>query len=619
MTDIITLDYETYYDQEYSLRKLTTEEYIRDERFEVIGLSVQKNNGEPEWFTGTHEQVGNWLHDYCNWGQVAQLAHNNMFDAGISALRFGIHPKVLMCTLSMSRGHLGPYQQHSLAALAKRYKLPEKGTAVLDAKGKRRADFSTRAMNKYASYGKHDSWLCRQIFDIMIQENFPRDELKLVDLTLKMFTRPILELDADILEGHLIKVKRRKAKMMEAAAADATTLRSGAKFAELLEMVGVTPPKKISPKTGKETYAFAKTDAAMRELAEHPDPRVQILIAAKLGASSTLEESRTERFIGISKRGNMPVPLKYYAAHTGRWGGDDKTNFQNLPSRDAAKRGLKESIIAPEGHVIIDCDSSQIEARVLAWLAGQEDLLAGFRNKEDVYVDMAATIFGVEPSEVDGAQRGTGKAAILGCGYNMGGERYQSQQAEAGVEISLEEATRIVQVYRKRNSNITGLWKAAQFTVRQLTKGKSVDFGREGVLHVDANLPGLWLPNGMPMFFDRLHEADRDPEDDKGFGDTEFIYYQRAEPVRLYGGKLVENVCQALARIIVGGQMLRIARRYNVAMTVHDSSISVVPEDALDEARAYIEECMHWTPKWAEGLPITCESKVGRSYGTVKD
>lgn len=610
---LVTLDFETYYDAGYSLSKMTTEEYIRDVRFETIGVSAKRGDGPTTWFSGTDREIEDWLWDYCDWSITACVSHNMMFDGAILGWRYGIHPKALMCTLSMSRGHIGPYQRHALAALADRYKLKAKGTAVHNAKGKRRLDFTRSEMAEYADYCMHDTNLCYQLLNIMLGEGFPPAEMKLIDMTLRMFTQPTLELDEDILQGHLMAVKRRKQQLVTAASADPATLRSAAKFAELLQSIGVTPPTKISPKTGKETYAFAKTDEAMRELAQHPDERVQALIAAKLGVSSTLAETRTQRFIDIARRGTLPIPLKYYAAHTGRWGGDDKLNLQNLPSR-GGNTALKDSIVAPAGYVLINSDSSQIEARILAWLAGQNDLLQGFVRGEDVYKDMASSIYRIPVEEVDKAQRGIGKATILGCGYNMGGERFQGSLAENGIEMDLDEAFRVVSVYRSRNADIVDLWKDAQHTIKEMVQGRSVDFGRPGVLAVDHTLPGLWLPNGMPMIFDRLEAVPEDERDEDRFGD-EFRYFQRQEPVNFYGGKLVENVCQALARIIVGYQMLLIRKRYPVVITVHDSAVVLAPEEEADEAQAYVEHCMKQTPKWADGLPITCESGVARSYG----
>jgi DNA polymerase I-like protein with 3'-5' exonuclease and polymerase domains len=389
--DIITLDFETYYAQDYTLSKGTTEEYIRSPRFEVIGVAVKVNDGPTEWFSGTHEETRAFLSRY-DWANSFALAHNTMFDGAIMSWRFGIKPKVWLDTLCMARALHGVEVGGSLKAVAERYGVGEKGTEVVAAKGKRRADFTDEELARYASYCVNDVDLTRDVFKIMV-EKFPKQELKLIDLTLRMFIDPVLDLDTGLLETHLDKIKDWKDELLEKSGTTKEDLMSNPKFAELLKGFGVVPPMKVSPTTGKETYAFAKTDEGFKALAEDEDVRVQALVAARLGNKSTLEETRTQRFIDISKRGLLPVPIRYYAAHTGRWGGDDKINLQNLPSRGPNAKALKRSIIAPEGQMIVEADSAQIEARVLAWLAEQEDLVTAFANKEDVYKKMASKIY----------------------------------------------------------------------------------------------------------------------------------------------------------------------------------------------------------------------------------
>jgi hypothetical protein len=248
--------------------------------------------------------------------------------------------------------------------------------------GKRRLDFTEQELSTYGDYCINDVNLTFDLFAKM-SAKFPIKELKLIDLTLRMFTAPTLALDAGRLHTHLATVRERKEQLLvEAGIEDKSDLMSNPKFAALLTQLGVIPPMKVSPTTGKETYAFAKNDEEFKALLEHDDDRVQSLVSARLGTKSTLEETRTQRFIDIASRGLLPVPVRYYAAHTGRWGGDDKINLQNLPSRGPNAKSLKKAIIAPEGYTIIEADSAQIEARVLAWLAGQEDLVSAFTNKE---------------------------------------------------------------------------------------------------------------------------------------------------------------------------------------------------------------------------------------------
>ena len=605
--DLITIDFETHYDKQYSLSKMTTEAYIRDSRFEVIGVSVKVNNGPTEWASGTHEQLKEYLDEF-PWGQAMVLAHNTLFDGAILSWIFDIHPRVWLDTLCISRAVHGVEVGGSLKVLTERYGLGAKGTEVLNALGKRRRDFTDQELARYGDYCINDVQLTYKLFARMAKQ-FPRQELKIIDLTLRMFIEPILDLDLGLLEQHLEDTKDVKEKLLTAAEADKKSLMSNAKFAELLEGVGVVPPMKISPTTGKETYAFAKTDERFKALLEHEDVRVQTLVNARLGNKSTLEETRTQRFIDICKRGLLPVPIRYYAAKTGRWGGTDKINLQNLPSRGPNGKVLKRSIIAPDGYVVIDCDSSQIEARVLAWLAGQDDLTEAFRIGDDVYKNMAMSIYGcTSPEDVTKDQRFVGKTTILGAGYGMGAPRFKDQLSSLGFTIELDEARRVINVYRETNYCITTLWRDASYTIENMAKGNKTELGLSGVIEVLPEKNAILLPSGLLMRYDDLQGA-------QGERGMEYTYRTRQGRTRIYGGKLIENVCQAVARCIIGEQMLKINKRYPVVMTVHDSVGCCVREEHEVEARAYMEESMRWLPNWANGLPIDCESGVGNSYG----
>lgn len=605
--DLITLDFETYYSREYSLSKMTTEEYVRDPRFEVIGVGVKVNSAETEWASGTHKQIEDYLHGF-NWADSLVLAHNTMFDGAILSWRFDIHPKALADTMHMARALHGVETSAALKAVAQRYDVGTKGTEVVRAMGKQREDFSLDELSTYGDYCVNDVDLTYRLFNIMARK-FPRKELKLIDLTLRMFTEPTLELNDGLLNKHLENVKERKAQLMvEAGIEDRKDLMSNQKFADLLTSLDVIPPTKISPTTEKETYAFAKSDEEFKALLEHDDDKVQALVAARLGTKSTLEETRTKRFIGISKRGPLPVPVRYYAAHTGRWGGDDKINLQNLPSRGPNAKALKSAIIAPEGHTVIEADSAQIEARVLAWLAEQDDLVSAFTNKEDVYKKMASTIYGVAVEDVTKDQLFVGKTTILGAGYGMGAIKFQAQLKSFGFDMELDEARRVINIYRDTNWKISQLWRNCQNMLRYMVQGDKLLIGKPGVLNIDPTGKAVILPSGLPMFYHDLFMQ----EEEKG---PQYYYKVRAGAKKIYGGKVVENVCQAIARCIIGDQMLRIAKRYKVVLTVHDSIVCCVPDAETADAKAYVEESMRWVPEWAAGLPIDCEAGTAKSYG----
>ena len=607
--NIITIDFETFYDKStYSLAKLTTEEYVRGSRFEVIGVAVKVNDEETQWASGTHEQMETFLKGFA-WEESMMLAHNTMFDGFIMSERFGIFPKAYADTMCMGRAIHGVESSASLAALSERYKVGVKGDEVIAATGKNRVDFTEEELNRYGDYCVNDVELTYKLFHTMVRNGFPRNEMKLIDLTLRMFVRPKLDLDLNLLQMHLEEVKDKKDKLLaDAGILDKAELMSNPKFAELLKSFDVTPPMKISQVTGKEAFAFAKNDEDFKALVEHPDIRVQALMAARLGSKSTLEETRTERFIGIANRGLMPVPLKYYAAHTGRWGGSDNLNLQNLPSRGDNAGKLKKAILAPEGYLIIDADSSQIEARVLAWLAGQDDLVDAFKKGEDVYKIMASAIYNKPVGEITKEERFVGKTTILGAGYGMGAQKFQAQLKTFGTTISVDEARHIIQVYRQTYPQIVLLWRKAQLALEALTKNMTTSLGRAGVLTIVPAERGIRLPSGLLMRYDKL----------MAFRENEGIQYQyktRRGWNKIYGGKVIENACQAIARCIIGEQMIKIAKKYDTVLTVHDAVACIALEAEVKEAQAYVEECMRWTPEWAEGLPVNCESGYGKSYG----
>jgi DNA polymerase len=602
--NILTIDFETYYSREFSLTKVTTEEYVRSPEFEAIGVSVQVDDGEPVWFSGDGEAMHQFLSQY-DWGKSLALAHNASFDGAILNWVFGIKPKGWLDTLSMGRALHGTEVGGSLKVLAQHYELGAKGTEVENALGLRRQDFSHEQLARYGEYCKNDVALTYALFNAMA-DGFPPTELRLIDLTVRMFTEPTLQLSRIMLKGHMLTEKQRKQELLENF--DKDDLMSNNKFAEILIAYGVTPPMKVSPATGKQTFAFSKTDEAFKELLEHPNPQVQALVAARLGTKSTIEETRTERFIGIAERGALPVPLRYYAAHTGRWGGDDKLNLQNLPRNSP----LKHCIIAPEGYLMIDSDSSQIEARTLAWLAEQNDLVDAFDRGEDVYKIMASAIYGKDVSEITKDERFVGKTTILGCGYGMGAAKFQTQLKNFNVAITLDEAKRIIDTYRTTYPKITELWKSAASALKAILQNQQTTLGRDGVLKIEGS-KGILLPNALYLRYPNLRILQNDE------GKSELMYDTKKGkaviPTRIYGGKVIENVCQALARIVIGEQMLMVAKKYRVVMTVHDAIACIAPEDEIERAKEYVEMCMRSRPDWGMDLPLNCEAGHGLSYG----
>jgi DNA polymerase len=389
-------------------------------------------------------------------------------------------------------------------------------------------------------------------------------------------------------------------------------LASNPQFAKILTDLGIDPPMKTSPATGKQTFAFAKNDIGFIELAEHENPLVQQLCAVRLGTKSTIEESRVGRFIeiGARNRGKLPIPLKYYGAHTGRWSGIDGLNLHNLPSRDKDKKSLKKSIVAPPGHVVINCDSSQIEARVLAWLAGQTDLVAQFANGEDVYSQFASKIYGQSISKENPVERFVGKTCVLGLGYGTGAVKLQHtlKTQPPGADLSEEECKRIVTLYRSSNHKIPEFWKDCEYALNlllaRMNNPEVIRYPSDNGSILTLSSSGIGLPNGLFIRYPGLKLEDKS-----------YVYESRKGPVKLWGGSVTENIVQALARIVVAEQMLAISSRYRVVLTVHDAAVIVVPESEQDDARRYMEQCMTTPPQWAPTLPVACESKIGGTYG----
>ena len=623
--DIVTIDMETYYDKDYSLSKMTTEQYVRSPQFEIIGVGVKVNDYPTDWYSG--DNPGKFLQSL-DYSKRAILCHNTAFDGAILAWHFGINPKLWLDTLSMARPLHNITVGGSLAKLVSYYGLGKKGDEVVAALGKHKADFTEADLAQYGQYCINDVDLTYALWN-KLKVGFPSSELLVIDQTLRMYTDPVIELDVPLLEKHLEEVRTRKRTLISdlgltGVSEEALTkmLMSNDIFAKYLKNLGIEPPTKTSLKTGKESWAFAKTDKGMTDLLEHPDERVQSVVAARLGVKSTLEETRTAALIGVQSRGRLPIMLNYYGAHTGRFSGGDKLNLQNLPSRGntAIRRALK----APPGQMLISCDSSQIEARTVAWVAGQDDLVQAFRDKRDVYSEFASEVYGRKITKADKVERFVGKTCVLGLGYGMGAEKFRRTleigQGGINVVIDINEAERIVRLYRQKN------WKIVQFWQKCGNALKDMLYGGANELHpqVRYDKQGIRLPNGFYVRYPALRETANG-----------FMYisdartYQKAlkdrvltgSPpddiawTRIYGGKVTENIVQALAALVIREQMAAAGMHFKVAFQVHDEIIIAVPEDNALADQVKLEALMSNAPKWAPDLPVACESGMAANYG----
>ncbi|HEX6825819.1 MAG TPA: hypothetical protein VF077_05815 [Nitrospiraceae bacterium] len=604
---LYTVDFETYYDREYSLSKLTTEEYVRDPRFEIILCSFKQDDQRPYWVPG--EDVVEHIEGLALDGH-AVLAHHAHFDGLILSHHCNAYPKIWFDTLSMARALYGARGGNSLAKLAERHQLGAKGKEVVLALGKHRADFSPQELRNYGNYSCNDGNLEYKLFHIMLP-HFCKSELKLIDAFVRMFTEPILQLNTKLLRKYAASQKLDKQTALLRAGVQLADVMSNDKFADALRHFGIDPPMKISPRTGKPAYAFAKTDQAMIDLAEHDDEDVQFLIAARLSNKTTINETRAIRMVGMQSRGPATVYLKYYGAgQTGRGSGGDKMNWQNLTRGGT----LRESVEAPDGYELVVGDSSNIESRMLDWLAGQEDAVEAYRRFDrgegpDIYCVMAQNIYQrAITKEDDPSERQMGKVAKLGLGYGMGGPKFVfAVRAQAKKVIKIDFAEEIKTVYRRTHNRVVGLWRRCDQALWKIYRKEiGVPVDMRGVITTCED--GLRLPNGMVIRYpDLKHE--------EGIG---FTYFNGKSREHIYGGKVCENIIQALARIVVLDQTLMVPKKRRLVLSVHDEGVWCVPTSRVDRTVWEAEQALRTPLPWCPDIPLNCEVKHSRIYGQAK-
>jgi hypothetical protein len=611
--DILTVDLETYYDKDYSLSKMQTDAYVKDDRFEIVGVSVIKNEEPAQWFSGDELETIGWMRGNFDWENSAVRCHNTLFDGFILTQRCGIKPKLWMDTLAQGRMLLPYLTSHSLANLAKQFNLPDKGTEVVTAMGKRRADFNPVGLAAYAEYCKHDTWLCKELgkrFDPYT----PALAMKLIDMTVRMFTEPMLVGDVAKMQELYDAEIVRKQELLAKAETHREIIMSNDKFADALEKLGVVPPRKQSKANpDKETYAFAKSDKDFTDLLEHENSDVQNLVAARLGVKTTIAETRALRFVETAKRGPLPVYLNFWGAKTtGRYSGGNSINWQNIPARGPSA-GLRDALMAPPGHTVLVGDSSNIELRTVMALAGQDDVVEKLRNGVDLYCDFASKLFGRNITKADKAERFLGKTAMLGLQYGAGAKRFCEMvriaaRSDPGLTpIDENRAHAIVDLYRSVHYKVVELWRRCNDVVLpDISKGCDM-------INVDVNgwfitqNDGFGRP-GEPgiMYHDLQYDG------------ANWTYQMGRQRVTIHGAKVVENLSQHAAMLIVMWQTARINQKYPVKLSVHDEAVCVVRNEELEAARAYMEECLSMTPKWCRSIPVACETGVGPSYGDAK-
>lgn len=616
---IVKIDFETYYDQVYTLKKMSTSEYVRDARFKAHGAALRlPTMNHSIWVSGA--KLMETLHAI-DWSQTALLAHHTQFDGLILSHHFNVYPAFMYCTMSMARAL---YSHDVGASLDEVAKFLGKGAKIRDTlestQGVRElSEEQERALGEYAI---QDNDLASAIFDEM-REGYSDDELKLIDITVRAFTDPVLQVDIPRAKKELereIAYKQelinKAYKIIGAESVDAAKkiLSSAEKYAAVLEQHGVEVPLKWSDKQQKHIPAIAKGDLEFQELEGHPNENVQALYHARLSVKSTLIETRAQRLIDHAKPA-LPIYLNYFRAHTGRWSGGDKLNPQNFGRNSE----LRRCIVAPKGHRLVVVDSGQIEARVLAWLAEQNDVLDVFREYDrgtgpDPYKTLAAEIYKKAIEEISIAERFVGKVGRLGLGFGMAAARLEYTLA-AGVmgppvTVPPAECHRAVVVYRRANALIVRLWGLLERILGFMLAGKPVQYRDVLTFNPDHVI----LPNGLALHYPELRAVWTDD------GPKNFTYRssKRGHRTTIYGGKFAENLVQALARNIVAEQGIQIAERYRVVLLVHDEVVLCVPTAEAKRAEEFAIEQMTTAPAWCADIPLAAEGGVGRNYGDAK-
>lgn len=646
-TDVVLIDFETFFDQDYSMSKLSTVEYILDPRYEEIGKSIihVKQPFEPvvvNFYRGDDDSYIRYLtREYGdNLEGCTLVAQNAPFDGTILVRKYGICPQFCVDTLALLR-HEDSRRRNDLATASERENLPAKGDtsqfAGVHLQGI--TDEQWMAMSAYANRDAKNEW---HIFTRkMSRLSRPAVELRLIQHTLELFWKPTLRINQQSATDLIAKMEAKIDEAVAPTGVDRESISKNKEFGILLgkalDEAGDTIEKyqkhgKPTP-TGKPRVllAIAKDDDKLVVLKAHQSPKVRELMAARQAVKSwPLHIGRVHSIMAQARAtdGLLAVPLRYHGAHTGRWAGDEALNLQNLPSRsNELANAIRNIIEAPDGQVLIIDDLSAIEARGTAWIAGQEDMLTLFREGREIYCEYAAVMAGrplrkarkTDPpwlKKYYERMRNMGKVQVLGCGYGMGAIKcVDFASSTYGVELTLKEATDLVQSYRKKVPKITQFWRDIErhfkFTARyhepqQMARGLKFHWEEEGDVTV------ITLPSGRTLKYPKVRVSIIDmkeqlwmPDPRKGPGSRLF----------LWGGVLTENVVQAFCRDILAEGFLRIeASGIHVALHVHDEVVALVDESEGKVALEKINAMMTVPPEWAPDFPLAAEGKVSKRY-----
>lgn len=610
---IVSGDFETYYAPDYTLRKQSTSEYVRDKRFKAHGIGIGKRWIKHKLIPGELKKI--------DWSTTAFMAHHAQFDGLILTHHYKVVPAFWLCTLSMARVWIDHSVGNDLNSVAAYYGL---GNKIPDVLGKCKGirDLPPELDRDLGKYCVQDVSLMDQCFERMWDDGFPIEELELIDLTVRMFTEPVVKVNLPVAREELKRTITENDNILKKAAsylglprrldpkerieAARTILNSDAKMATALERLDVAVPMKTT-KTGNVKPAFAKVDLEFHELQQHPDHRVRTICEARLITKSSIDESKAARLIAHAEPA-LPIYLNYGRAHTLRWTGGDKLNPQNF------RRGgvLRKCLMAPRGYQIVVVDSGQIEARVVAWLAGQTDVLEAFADhSRDQYCEFASELFSEIVTKKHKSKRFVGKVAVLGLGFQMGGPKYQytlsSGLMGTKVELDLDTCVAAVKLFRKKRTKIVSFWNYMRDRLVDMTKPDCDVELKAGIRFVHE---GVQVPCGLTLQYPYLN-VKRDHLDGRVIGIT---YWNGKADTKIYGGLFTENLTQCIARIIVANQMREIAQLYRPIMMTHDEVVYLAPTRQAQSALDYGLEIMSTSRDWYSDLPLIAEGGYARNY-----
>lgn len=616
MLPIVTLDFETLFSSrdKYTLKRMTTEAYVRSPQFKAHGVSIKFEHTPPQWHCGDLPD----LFSYVPWHEVAVLCHHAHFDGLILAHHYGIRPRMWLDTMAMGRAVFGSHVNVALESLASHFNLRPKSVPYDRMDGKQWEEMDAQTRNDVATGACHDVDLTWNIF-CRLSRGFPAEEFVLIDSTVRMFTEPVLVGATAALAELLQREQQRKQDALVALGVTAKQLNSDGQLIAILNSLGVD----VEYKEGKNgpIPAFAKTDQFMRYLCDDDDPRVAAVAAARLDVSSALVETRLARLVQMSTRGAMCVYLNYCGAHTKRFSGGDRINWQNHP-RSAE---YPKSITAPAGCLCVVADASQIECRILNEFAGQTDVIEKFRRKEDPYIGIASKFYGEQiykardgdprKEEMD-AKRGTGKQLELSCGYGAGGPTIvtTARKGTYGPPVYLTDGQGMQarDLYRQDHPAVTGLWDEAGHLLGLIANGGTCVW--RGILEIRNKK--IYGPNGLALDYSTLNWGQWENKDKTI--ETGWRLRVRGEKgvrwEKIYGAKLIENVIQFLAGIHTKSAWVACARAgMKIVSMEHDKLIAVVRESDAQAALAYMQQEMQRPPTWMPHVPLDSEGYISKA------